>query len=172
MGPEPDSLNGHEDSLPSGVKFLIEIRDGCCGCLDEIEHGEVVSTSFGCGWDRAALAVTADTSWIHCAVQSIFVTFKLSKGMSRSVTDGRITVGIKATKGTLIYHMRLWCCGLAKSDTATTKGFVPSNEKRLGIRPNTTIRAASLQNGKLALDGTGSQSKPSASASTPEGHIL
>jgi hypothetical protein len=72
-GLESASFNGHEDSLPSGVKSLIEI---CSGFLGEIENGEPTTStsSFGCrSWDRVdpaswALVVTDETSWIHCAV--------------------------------------------------------------------------------------------------------
>ena len=57
--------------------------------------------------------------------------------------------------------MPWWCCGLAKSDTATTKGllFLEAQGKMPSPRvlPNTTIRAALLQYGKIARCFTGSQ---------------
>lgn len=31
MGPESDSLDGPEDSLPSGVMSLVDLRGGCLG---------------------------------------------------------------------------------------------------------------------------------------------
>jgi hypothetical protein len=110
-----------EDSLPSGVRSLIEIRDGL-GCLEESEDGILASTPYG--WliveqpASCALAVIADTSSIHCAVPSMFVMW-VSKGygewQARESLEESLVDVVRSDERVLYIPNAVLCCGLARS---------------------------------------------------------